>query len=118
MANELQVNGRTIARDGDGYLKSLADWDRDVAAALAADEGIALTAEHWQVIDVIRAFHAEYRISPATRVLVKAVGRALGTDKGNSAWLMQRFTSTSHPTQSPALVIARIAGLPRPANCL
>lgn len=118
MSNDLQVNGRHIARDGDGYLKSLADWDRDVAMALATAEGIALTAEHWQVIDVIRAFYTEYRISPATRVLVKAVGRALGADKGNSAWLMQRFASTLHPTQSPALVVARIAGLPRPANCL
>lgn len=118
MTSELQVNGRAIARDGDGYLKSLSDWDRDVATALAADEGIVLTAEHWQVIDIIRAFHAEYRISPATRVLVKAVGRTLGAGKGNSSWLMQRFTSTRHPTQSPALVIARIAGLPRPANCL
>lgn len=118
MTAALQVNQRAIARDGDGYLKSLADWDRDVAAALAADEGIALTDAHWQVIEVIRAFYAEYRISPATRVLVKAVGRALGAEQGNSAWLMQRFTSARYPTQSPALVIARIAGLPRPANCL
>lgn len=114
----LRVGDRVIARDRDGYLKSLADWDPDVAAALAADEGIAITDEHRAVIEVMRAFYAEHRISPATRVLVKAVARALGADKGNSAWLMQRFASARHPTQSPALVIARIAGLPRPANCL
>ncbi len=115
---DLQVGQRTIARDRDGYLKSLADWDRNVATAIAADEGIVLTGEHWAVIDVMRAFYAEHRMSPATRVLVKAVGRALGADKGSSAWLMQRFTSMRHPTQSPALVVARIAGLPRPATCL
>lgn len=110
----LQVNGRLIARDKDGYLRSLADWDDDAAAALAEVDGIALTAEHRAVIKVIRDFYAEYRISPATRVLVKAVGKALGADKDNSTYLMQLFPSR----QSPALVIARIAGLPRPTNCL
>lgn len=110
----LLVNGRCLARDKDGYLKSLAEWDDEVAAALADAEGIALTAEHRAVIQVIRDFYNEYRISPATRVLVKAVGKALGADKGTSVYLMQLFPSR----QSPALVIARIAGLPRPTNCL
>lgn len=110
----LLVNGRSLLRDKDGYLRSLAEWDDEVAAALADAEGIALTTEHRAVIRVIRDFYNEYRISPATRVLVKAVGKALGADKGNSAYLMQLFPSR----QSPALVIARIAGLPRPTNCL
>lgn len=108
------MNERSIPRDRDGYLRSLADWDDDVATALAAAEGIRLTGEHRDVIRVIRDFYTGYRISPATRVLVKAVGKALGADKGTSAYLMQLFPSR----QSPALVIARIAGLPRPTNCL
>ena len=110
----LTLNGREIVRDKDGYLKQLSDWDRDVAAALAQEAGITLTDAHWAVIDVLRAFYAEYRISPATRVLVKAVGKVLGADKGTSAYLMQLFPAK----QSPALVIAKIAGLPRPTNCL
>lgn len=114
----LNVHNRSIARDQDGYLKVLADWTPEVAAALAAEEGIPLTDEHRAVLTVIRDFYSEYRISPATRVLVKAVARALGPERGNSSWLMLRFASTRYPSQSPALVIARIAGLPRPANCL
>jgi tRNA 2-thiouridine synthesizing protein E len=114
MTTPLQVHGRDIPRDKDGYLKQLADWDRDVAAALALDAGITLNAEHWAVIDVLRGFYEEHHLSPATRVLVKAVGRALGAEKGSSAYLMQLFPAT----QSPALIIARIAGLPRPTNCL
>lgn len=110
----LRVHGRDIARDKDGYLKQLGDWDRDVAAALASEAGITLGDEHWAVIEVLRGFYAGYRISPATRVLVKAVGKALGADKGTSAYLMQLFPAK----QSPALVIAKIAGLPRPTNCL
>jgi tRNA 2-thiouridine synthesizing protein E len=112
--NTLRVGERDIALDKDGYLKQLSDWDRDVATALAAQAGIVLGEAHWAVIDVLRGFYAEHRVSPATRVLVKAVGRALGADKGSSACLMQLFPAQ----QSPALVIAKIAGLPRPTNCL
>lgn len=112
--NTLRVGDRDIALDKDGYLKQLADWDRDVAIALATAAGIMLNNEHWAVIHVLRTFYAEHRISPATRVLVKTVGRALGADKGNSAYLMQLFPAP----QSPALIIAKIAGLPRPTNCL
>lgn len=112
--NTLRVGERDLALDKDGYLKQLADWDGDAANALAAAAGITLNEEHWAVIDVLRAFYAEYRISPATRVLVKTVGRALGADKGNSAYLMQLFPAQ----QSPALIIAKIAGLPRPTNCI
>lgn len=114
MTAEIEVGGRRIALDRDGYLRDLADWDEDVARALAAREGIALGPDQWAVLQLIRRFHAEYRVSPATRVLVKAVARELGPDKGNSAWLMQAFPSAG----SPALVVARIAGLPRPTNCL
>lgn len=114
IVNTLIVGEREIALDKDGYLRQLGDWDHEVAIALAAGVGIVLGDEHWAVIDVLRNFYTEHHISPATRVLVKIVGRTLGADKGNSAWLMRLFPSQ----QSPALVIARIAGLPRPVNCL
>lgn len=110
----LVIHDRAIPRDKDGYLRNLADWDRDVAEALAREAGIVLHEDQWAVIDILRAFYQEHRVSPATRVLVKAVGRTLGADKGTSAWLMHCFPSQ----QSPALVIAKIAGLPRPTNCL
>ena len=114
----LAVDGRLLARDKDGYLKSLADWDDAVAGALAAAEGIALDAQHRAVIAVARDFYREHRVAPANRVLVKAVARALGPELGNSSLLARLFASSRHPQQGPALVIARIAGLPRPTNCL
>ncbi len=49
---------------------------------------------------------------PSNRLFVKAVKEALGEDKGNSIYLMQLFPGT------PAKTACRIAGLPRPTNCL
>jgi tRNA 2-thiouridine synthesizing protein E len=46
------------------------------------------------------------------RILVKLVANELGPEKGNSLYLLQLFPG------SPARVASRIAGLPRPANCI
>lgn len=100
------------ALDKEGYLLDLADWNEDVAAALAAEEGISMTDEHWEMVRLIRAFYATYEVAPAMRVLVKHTREALGADKGNSIHLLTLFPG------SPAKVLARIAGLPRPTNCL
>ncbi len=99
-------------RDNEGYLVDLNDWSESVATALAAAEGIELGDEHWDLIRLIRDFYRDYQVSPAMRVLVKQVRERLGAERGNSIYLMQLFPG------SPAKRLARIAGLPRPTNCL
>ena len=43
------VAGRDIPLDQDACLCNLEDWSEPVAHALAAREGIELTAAHWEV---------------------------------------------------------------------
>jgi tRNA 2-thiouridine synthesizing protein E len=97
--------------DKEGFLRNLADWDVTVAEALAAAEGITLTAAHWQIIDLVRAYYEAYHISPATRVLVNLLKRELGPERGHSIYLMKLFTG------KPARAVSKISGLPKPANC-
>lgn len=108
----LVVGDQQIPLDPEGYLVDLSAWSPRIAEALAEEEGIALTAEHWEVLEVLRAFYARFEQAPAMRPLVKAVGQALGPEKGRSVHLMRLFPG------SPARVAARLAGLPKPANCL
>lgn len=98
--------------DREGNLLHLGDWSEAVAVLLAAREGLTLSAAHWEIIHLVRAFHARRGLAPVMRVLVKLVAQELGPDKGNSLYLLQLFP------ESPARLVARIAGLPRPANCL
>lgn len=112
MVNPLQFNGAEIARDHQGYLKILNDWQPDMALLLAAEEQIVLTPAHWEVINFVRDFYLEYKTSPAIRVLVKAIGQALGPDKGNSKYLYTLFPI------GPAKQATKIAGLPKPAKCI
>ena len=98
-------------RDSEGFLRSLADWNEDVARELAALEGIDLTVEHWEIIEVARGFHADFALSPAMRVLVKRVRDRLSPEKGRSVHILKLFPDR------PARKISKIAGLPKPTNC-
>jgi len=108
----LTVNGRDLPLDKDGYLVELGDWSREVAEALAERESIALSTEHWEVLELLREFYREYELSPATRPLIKYVALKLGTEKGNSLHLNRLFNGT------PAKLAAKLAGLPKPTNCI
>ncbi|MCL6268804.1 TusE/DsrC/DsvC family sulfur relay protein [Sansalvadorimonas sp. 2012CJ34-2] len=108
---DLIVNNSSIPLDNDGYLVNLGDWNQDVANALALDEQIELRKNHWEIITLIRRFYETFELAPSQRPLVKFVKEQLGEEKGRSIYLMKLFPG------SPAKVIARIAGLPRPTNC-
>lgn len=102
----------SIEVDKDGFLVDHLQWDEDVAKQLAQNEDLELSRQHWELISIIRQFYAEFGISPAMRPLTKYIKLHLGADKANSIYLMQLFP------QSPAKYLAKIAGLPRPENCL
>ena len=110
--NALTVGARAIELDKDGFLVDLNDWSAEVATGLAAAEQIELTAEHWEILELLRAFYQEFQLSPATRPLIKYTALKLGADKGNSLHLNKLFKGT------PAKLAAKLAGLPKPTNCL
>ncbi|MGE4407913.1 TusE/DsrC/DsvC family sulfur relay protein [Pseudomonas sp.] len=110
--NSLRVEGRQIALDKDGFLLNLQDWSEAVAQALAEREELPLEAGHWEILHLLREFYAEFQLSPATRALIKYTALKLGPDKGNSLYLNRLFKGT------PAKLAAKLAGLPKPSNCL
>ena len=83
-----------------------------IAQAFAAQEGIALTDAHWEVLSLLRSYFEAFGDSPANRALVNYTKQQLGAEKGNSLYLMGLFPG------SPARVGSRISGLPKPKNCL
>ncbi|AAY38203.1 MULTISPECIES: TusE/DsrC/DsvC family sulfur relay protein [Pseudomonas] len=109
---QLNIDGRSIELDKDGFLQDLSDWSLDVAHALSAEEGIELSAEHLEILELLRGFYAEFQLSPATRPLIKYTAMKLGAEKGNSMHLNRLFNGT------PAKLAAKLAGLPKPTNCI
>ena len=108
----MQFNGKEIERDAEGYLKEVTDWDEALAPLLAAEEEIALSEAHWEVVRFVREFYLQFNTSPAVRMLVKAMAQKYGEEKGNSRYLFRLFP------KGPAKQATKIAGLPKPAKCL
>ena len=101
-----------MKRDAEGFLCDLIDWNTEVAEIIATEEGITLTAAHHEVIQALRGFYTQFGLSPAMRPLTKYLKEKLGKDKASSIYLLQLFPG------SPAKIAAKIAGLPKPDNCL
>ena len=108
----IEVNGKTLETDEEGYLANLNDWEKDVATVMAKSEDLELSDDHWEIINFLREYYEEYQIAPAVRVLTKAVGKKLGAEKGNSKYLYELFP------YGPAKQACKFAGLPKPTGCV
>jgi tRNA 2-thiouridine synthesizing protein E len=107
-----EVNGKSFDSDEEGYLVDLASWNEELANLIAKDEEIEMTEEHWEVVNFLRDYYNEYQIAPAVRVLIKAVKKKLGADKGSNKYMYELFP------YGPAKQACKIAGLPKPTGCV
>lgn len=103
---------KDLELDKDGFLIDHLSWDKETALQMAQNESLKLTEQHWELIYLIRNFYREFDLSPAMRPLAKYIKLNLGAEKASSIYLMKLFP------QSPAKLLSKIAGLPRPENCL
>ncbi|QCT20795.1 sulfurtransferase TusE [Jejubacter calystegiae] len=108
----LIFEGKEFETDSEGYLKNSSEWSEALAPVIAQREGITLTSEHWEVVRFVRDFYLEFNTSPAIRMLVKAMAKKFGEEKGNSRYLYRLFP------KGPAKQATKIAGLPKPVKCI
>lgn len=109
---ELEVEGKKLPLDEDGFLQDWALWNPKVAEAFAKLEGVALTSEHWEIINFLRKYYETYKIAPPIRMLVKEVEKAFGPEKGNLKYVYKLFPA------GPAKQACKYAGLPKPTGCV
>ncbi|NVO74305.1 sulfurtransferase TusE [Photobacterium damselae] len=108
----LEFECNQIETDAQGYLKNVDDWSKELVPLLAEEEGIELTEAHWEVIHFVREFYLEFNTSPAIRMLVKAMAKQYGEEKGSSRYLYKLFP------KGPAKQATKLAGLPKPVKCI
>ena len=107
-----QVNGHTIEHDEEGYITTLDDWSKELAEVIAESENIDMDDERWSVVNFLRDYYEEYQIAPAVRVLIKAIKKEMGPEKGNNKYMYELFP------YGPAKQACKIAGLPKPTGCV
>ena len=106
------LNQKMPDLDKDGHLVNHLDWTPDIARLLAARDQLSLGDEHLKVLQGMREYYRRFEHAPATRPLIKFLIQTVSADLTN-AHLMSLFN-----TGLVARTLARLAGLPKPANCL
>lgn len=99
------LNGTTIHVNDEGFMTEFAEWDEDIARALAANIGIELTDDHMAVIAFVRSDYAAQGESPTLRRVATVGG--VPTKR-----LFALFP------KKPAKKMSYIAGVPKPVGCV
>ncbi len=103
---QLDVGGKSVELDKNGYLANMDDWNEEVATALAAGEGITLTQRHWEVMNYLRDLYINHAgEQPNMRKILKGLEDLWG-EKVDSKDVYALFPL------GPAKQAPKIAGLP------
>ena len=100
-----QLAGTVVNVNEEGFLLDPKQWTREIADAIAHEEGISLGPEHWKVIDFVRKDAAETGEPPNIRRITKVGGVAT------------KDLYTLFPG-GPGKKAAKIAGYPKPHGCI
>ena len=103
----IEVNGKKLELNEEGFLLNPQEWDNAAAEALAqTQEGLEhLSEEHWAVINFIRNHYLETTMAPMVRSVCKSTGFPLRR-------IYELFPS------GPAKGACKLAGLPKPDGCV
>lgn len=101
----LEIEGKKIEIDEDGYLVNIDDWSEKIACALADKEGVSktcpLTAEKMEILKYMREYYKKFNTVPIPR--------------GVCVRLNQPKNCTYEEFPDP-LRAWKIAGLPNPVH--
>ena len=96
----------SIDVDAEGFLTDPAQWNEQIAEAIAAQNGIPeLTKRHWLVVRFMRDRYLATGTAPSIRSLGKESGVPIKE-------LYQLFP------KGPAKLAAKIGGIPKPRGCI
>ena len=95
-----------VGVDAEGFLTDPAQWNEQIAAAVAAQNGVSvLTDRHWLVVRFMRDRYLQTGTAPSIRSLGKESGAPIKE-------LYQLFP------KGPAKLAAKIGGIPKPKGCI
>jgi TusE/DsrC/DsvC family sulfur relay protein len=101
-----EIAGKAVQVNDEGFMTDPSEWNKDIAVAIASDEGIAeLTPEHWKVIDYCRDVGLNSGSAPTLRNITQGAG--VSTKE-----LFGLFP------KGPAKKVAKISGLGKPEGCV
>ncbi len=101
----IELAGKTLEVDENGFMQDYNAWNQDIARAYAARDGVQeLTDEHWRIINFLREFYLMNLRCPMIKKLTAETGFTLKK-------LYDLFP------EGPANSACKWAGVPKPIGC-
>lgn len=101
---QVTLAGQTVEVNDEGYMVDASQWNKEIAAEMAKEQGIELSDKHYEVLEFLR------NVSEKGETLtIRKVGKSGIVDiKG----LYQLFPG------GPLKYSSKFAGIPKPASCV
>jgi TusE/DsrC/DsvC family sulfur relay protein len=88
----------------EGYMTNSSQWNREIAKAIASEEGIELTDQHFALLEYLRDRHSK--------------GEALSIRGINKSGIIDVKTFYQIFPGAPLKKSTKIAGIPKPESCV
>ncbi len=101
----ITIASSSVEVNDEGFMTVYDEWNEDIGTALAANIGLELSEEHWEVIRFLRTdFSSQGETATLRRV-------------SNTGGMPTKTLFKLFP-KKPAKKMAYIAGLPKPHGCV
>ncbi len=107
----LNIAGRTIETNYQGFLHNMRDWSEDYAETIAERDGLRLYNDHWELIYYFRECFAENQMVPTMHRIVRDLGRKNVRFHEQKAYERHIYSLFRN---DPTHEISKLAGLPMP----
>lgn len=96
--------GQPVEVNDEGYMVDASQWNKEIAAVLAKEEGVDLSEKHYEVLEFLRNAYEK-----GETLTIRRVGKSGIVDiKG----LYKLFPG------GPLKYSSKFAGIPKPASCV
>jgi len=96
--------GVTVDVNDEGYFNNPSQWTKEIAAAIAKEEGLELTDKHYQMLDYLRN-----RFNSGEQLSIRGINKSGIVDVKE---FYQMFPG------APLKKSTKIAGIPKPTSCV
>jgi len=88
---KIEIDGKRVETDDEGYLVDPMDWNASVARILARQEGLELTDEHWQVLHFMREHYERNQVAADARFAIRFLAAEMGYGPAARSRLFELF---------------------------
>ncbi|NOX08441.1 MAG: TusE/DsrC/DsvC family sulfur relay protein [Gammaproteobacteria bacterium] len=107
----LNIAGRTIETNYQGFLFNMADWSEDYASEIAERDNLKLYNDHWELIYYFRESHIANMAAPTMHQMVRDLGRKNVRFHEQKAYEQHIYSLFNN---DPVHELCKLAGLPMP----